>query len=156
MQMHLQYMQQAIEMAQKSVSVGGGPFGAVVVQNGKIVASEHNQVTLTCDPTAHAEVVAIRSACRQLGRFNLSDCQLYTSCFPCPMCIGAIYWAHVGKVWYASTPVDAAQAGFDDQFIYEELALPIGKRQVSLVQLAPPETGNEFVLWRVKLDRIDY
>lgn len=154
--MMLQYMQQAIEMAQKSVMVGGGPFGAVIVQNDQVIAAEHNQVTLTCDPTAHAEVVAIRAACRQLGRFNLADCQLYTSCFPCPMCIGAIYWAHVGQVFYASTALDAAAAGFDDQFIYEELALPLVQRQIPLIQLAPSAAGSEFALWRVKLDRIDY
>jgi tRNA(Arg) A34 adenosine deaminase TadA len=123
--LHEQFMRRAIELAQQGVdSSAGGPFGCVVVKDGKIVAEGCNQVTSTMDPTAHAEVVAIRNACRALETFQLDDCEIYTSCEPCPMCLGAIYWARPARIFYAATREDAAAAGFDDDFIYEE----IGKR----------------------------
>jgi tRNA(Arg) A34 adenosine deaminase TadA len=150
-------MQEAIALSLKSVRSGkGGPFGAVVVKSGEIIASGHNQVTSTNDPTAHAEVVAIREACQVLRSFQLTGCELYTSCEPCPMCLGAIYWARPDRVYYANSKVDAAEIGFDDQFIYDELDLPIPKRQLPITQIMRDEALIAFQEWADKADKVKY
>ncbi len=134
----------------------GGPFGAVVVRQGKIVGRGWNQVTSTNDPTAHAEVTAIRDACRRLKTFQLDDCELYTSCEPCPMCLAAIYWARFKKVFYGNTRQDAARINFDDAFIYREVARPIARRKIPMKQLLRPEALTAFTEWLEKADRIAY
>ena len=152
-----QFMQKAIALSQESVRLGkGGPFGAIIVKEGKIIAQGQNQVTSTNDPTAHAEIVAIREACRILETFQLQGCELYTSCEPCPMCLGAIYWARLHKVYYANTKVDAAQIGFDDQFIYEELQLPLAQRHLPMIQLMSNEASIAFQEWIEKTDKVEY
>ena len=151
------FMQEAIALSLKSVRSGkGGPFGAVVVKDGEIIASGHNQVTSTNDPTAHAEVVAIREACKVLRSFQLTACELYTSCEPCPMCMGAIYWARPDRVYYANTKADAAKIGFDDQFIYDELDLLISKRQLPITQIMRDEALIAFQEWTDKADKVEY
>jgi guanine deaminase len=151
------FMQEAIELSLKSVQSGeGGPFGAVIVKQGKVIARGYNRVTSTNDPTAHAEVVAIREACKVLNSFQLTDCELYTSCEPCPMCLGAIYWARPDRVYYANTKVDAAEIGFDDQFIYEELDLPIGDRKLPMIQMMRDEALAAFRAWAEKTDKVEY
>lgn len=151
------FMQEAIALSLKSVRSGkGGPFGAVVVKDGEIIASGHNQVTSTNDPTAHAEVVAIREACKVLRSFQLTGCELYTSCEPCPMCMGAIYWARPDRVYYANTKADAAKIGFDDQFIYDELDLVISKRQLPITQIMRDEALIAFQEWTDKADKVKY
>jgi guanine deaminase len=154
--MDQKFILRAIELAKLSISKGGGPFGAVVTRNGSIVAENHNHVTLNNDPTAHAEVMAIRDACQKLETFDLQGCELYTSCYPCPMCLGAIYWAHIDKVWYASLPQDAAAAGFDDQFIYDELAKGDKERKVQFERLVVKEGGDEFNLWQDARSKVNY
>jgi tRNA(Arg) A34 adenosine deaminase TadA len=134
----------------------GGPFGAVVVRRGRIVGRGWNQVTSTNDPTAHAEVSAIRDACARLGTFQLADCELYTSCEPCPMCLAAIYWARLRKVYYGNTRRDAARIEFDDEFIYREVAAPIGRRKIPMKQLLRAEALAAFSEWAAKADRIRY
>ncbi len=144
-------------MSRHSIQSGlGGPFGAVVVKDGEIVAKAHNQVTSTNDPTAHAEVVAIREACKALNTFQLTGCEIYTSCEPCPMCMGAIYWARPDRVYYANTKVDAAKIGFDDQFIYEELEVPIADRKLSMTQMMQKEALEVFQEWDEKTDKVEY
>ncbi|HIK31918.1 MAG TPA: nucleoside deaminase [Oscillatoriales cyanobacterium M59_W2019_021] len=150
-------MQTAIDLSLYSIRSGkGGPFGAIIVKNGAIIATGHNQVTSTNDPTAHAEIVAIREACRILQNFQLTGCELYTSCEPCPMCLGAIYWARLDRVYYANTKTDAAQIGFDDRFIYEELDLPMGDRHLPMVQLMRQEALAAFLEWNRKMDKVEY
>ena len=134
----------------------GGPFGAVVVREGKIVGRGWNQVTSTNDPTAHAEVTAIRDACRRLKTFQLDDCELYTSCEPCPMCLAAIYWARLKKIYFANTRQDAAEIEFDDDFIYREVALPIGERKIPMKQISRRDALKAFAEWRGKADKIRY
>lgn len=134
----------------------GGPFGAVVVRNGKIVGRGWNQVTSTNDPTAHAEMVAIRDACKRLKTFQLDDCELYTSCEPCPMCLSAIYWARFQKVYFGNTRKDAARIDFDDDLIYREVAAPIAKRKIPMKQLLRPEALVVFKAWAAKTDRVRY
>lgn len=134
----------------------GGPFGAVVVRNGKIVGRGWNQVTSTNDPTAHAEVTAIRAACKKLKTFQLDDCELYTSCEPCPMCLAAIYWARFQKVYYANTRKDAAKIEFDDDLIYREVARPIARRKIPMKQLLRVEALKVFVEWKSKTDKVVY
>lgn len=152
-----QLMAQAIFLAQESVRSGkGGPFGAVIAKEGKIIAQAHNQVTSVNDPTAHAEILAIRAACQVLKTFQLKGCELYTSCEPCPMCLGAIYWARIDKVYYANTKEDAAQIGFNDQFIYEELKLPLSQRHLPMIQLMSTEASHAFQEWREKIDKVEY
>lgn len=150
------FMELAIRLAVENVAAGGGPFGAVVVRDGKVVATGVNRVTATKDPTAHAEVVAIRNACAQLGAFQLDGCEVYASCEPCPMCLGALYWARPKAIYYASTQVDAAEAGFDDRFIYEELGRPPDARKLPMTRLSPPTTGDEFTHWKASPQRVDY
>ena len=150
-------MQEAIRLSIENMRAGnGGPFGAVVVKDGKIIARGFNQVTSSNDPTAHAEVVAIREACKVLNSFQLEDCEIYTSCEPCPMCLGAIYWARPSKMYYANTKKDAANIGFDDQFIYEELDLPLDKRQLAAEQLLQDEAIVAFKEWEEKTNKIEY
>jgi tRNA(Arg) A34 adenosine deaminase TadA len=134
----------------------GGPFGAVVVRKGKIVGRGSNQVTSANDPTAHAEIVAIRAACQRLKTFQLDECELYTSCEPCPMCLSAIYWARLANVFYGNTRKDAARIDFDDDFIYREVALPIGKRTLKMKQLLHDEALAAFAEWQRKTDRVLY
>jgi tRNA(Arg) A34 adenosine deaminase TadA len=134
----------------------GGPFGAVVVRNGKVVGRGFNQVTAANDPTAHAEIVAIRAACQRLKTFQLDDCDLYTSCEPCPMCLSAIYWARLRRVFYGNTRQDAARIAFDDDFIYREVALPIRKRALKMKQLLRDEALAAFAEWQRKTNRILY
>jgi tRNA(Arg) A34 adenosine deaminase TadA len=155
--MNGKFMREAIRLSIQMMRRGkGGPFGAVVVQNGNVVGRGSNQVTSTNDPTAHAEILAIRQACKRLKTFRLDDCDLYTSCEPCPMCLSAIYWARLGRVFYANTRQDAARIDFDDDFIYREVALPIGKRKLNMKQLLHDEALAAFAEWQQKTDRIMY
>jgi guanine deaminase len=152
-----EFMREAIRLSIEKMNAGhGGPFGAVIVRNGQIIARGFNNVTSSNDPTAHAEVDAIRKACAALGTHQLTDCELYTSCEPCPMCLGAIYWARPRKVYFGNTKHDAAQAGFDDQFIYEELAIPLQQRAIPMEQLLRSEALTAFQEWQKKEDRMDY
>ncbi|MCI0624300.1 MAG: nucleoside deaminase [Acidobacteria bacterium] len=151
------YMTRAIELATGNAQSGrGGPFAAVVVKDAKILAEGTNLVTSTNDPTAHAEVVAIRKACRLLGDFQLRGCDVYTSCEPCPMCLGAIYWARPARVYFASTAGDAAAAGFDDSLIYEQLRVPFAQRRIPMIQLMREEARAAFRVWEEQPDKTFY
>lgn len=149
-------MREAIRLADESVQNGGGPFGAVIVRNGEIVAGSANSVTRDNDPTAHAEVNTIRQACRKLGTFDLSDCVIYTSCEPCPMCLGAIYWAHISRIYYGNTKKDAADIDFADDFIYKELEQHKEARVVPAIPLLRNEALKTFRAWEEKQDKIEY
>ncbi len=149
-------MRRAIRLAEQSVAEGGGPFGAVIAREGELIAEASNHVVPHCDPTAHAEVNCIREACRKLGTFNLEGCEIYTSCEPCPMCLGAIYWAHLDKIYYANDRKDAAAIGFDDDFIYRELDLPVERRQKQMELLLPEEAKKAFEMWEQKSDKDEY
>lgn len=150
-------MREAIKLSIEKMRAGvGGPFGAVIVKDGEIIARGFNKVTSTNDPTAHAEVVAIREACEKLGTFQLDDCELYTSCEPCPMCLGAIYWARPKKVYYGNTKADAADIDFDDQFIYDELELAMGDRKLPMIPLLREEALSAFKEWKEKTDKVEY
>lgn len=153
---HEQLIERAIRLSVENVAQGGGPFGAVVARGGEIVAEGVNRVTALNDPTAHAEVQAIRLAAQRLGRFDLSDCELYASCEPCPMCLGAIYWARLARLYYAATQHDAARAGFDDALIYREMALAPSLRRLPTASLSREEALEAFRRWREQADRIDY
>jgi guanine deaminase len=156
MQSEKDFMQLAIRLATENVHSGGGPFGAVVVSNGEVVATGVNRVTADNDPTAHAEVNAIREACRALGTFQLPGCVLYTSCEPCPMCLGAIYWVRLDSVYYGNTCHDAAEVGFDDSLIYEELKTPHGDRKLPMVRLLPDTAIESFRLWAQHQSKVAY
>jgi tRNA(Arg) A34 adenosine deaminase TadA len=150
-------MQKAIELATQNVTSGrGGPFGAVVVRNGQVVATGVNLVTSTNDPTAHAEVVAIRAACNVLGDFQLTGCEVYTSCEPCPMCLAAIYWARCAAIYFGNTADDAAAAGFDDSFLYAEIARPLDQRKIPIERLLGKEAIVSFDTWRAQEAKIKY
>jgi len=150
-------MRRAVALSAEKMRAGfGGPFGAVVARNGRIVAEGYNQVTANYDPTAHAEVMAIREACRELGSFSLQGCEMYTSCEPCPMCLGAIYWARLDRVYYANTRADAAAIGFDDAHIYRELDKPIDGRTVPFIRIDSDEARRIFQEWLEKPDKIPY
>ena len=152
-----QFMRRAIRLAQEGIDANaGGPFGAIVVKDGEIIGEGNNRVTSTNDPTAHAEVVAIRNACEKLETFQLDGCVIYTSCEPCPMCLGAIYWARPARVFYAATREDAANIGFDDQFIYEEIEKAFEHRQMKLVNLMRDEGLMVFENWANKTDKTKY
>ena len=151
-----QLMMRAIKLSEESVENGGGPFGAVIARNGEIVAEASNSVTPDCDPTAHAEVNAIRKAARATGSYDLSGCEIYTSCEPCPMCLGAIYWAHLDKVYYANDRKDAARIGFDDDFIYKELELKPADRHKPSEILMAGEAKRAFEMWQEKGDKMEY
>ncbi|HFA48037.1 MAG TPA: nucleoside deaminase [Bacteroidetes bacterium] len=154
---HEDFMKEAIGLALDGMRNGtGGPFGAVVVKGGKIIGRGNNRVSSSNDPTAHAEIVAIREACQQLGHFQLDDCIIYTSCEPCPMCLGAIYWARPIKIYYACTKVDAAAIDFDDDFIYKELELPLEERKVPAIQLLREEGLVAFDEWKNMEDKVVY
>jgi tRNA(Arg) A34 adenosine deaminase TadA len=151
------FMARAIQLSLDNVLSGqGGPFGAVVVKNGNIVAEGVNRVTSTSDPTAHAEVVAIRSACAKLGVFQLNDCEIYTSCEPCPMCLGAIYWARLDRIYFGNLATDASKIGFDDSFIYEQFARPLGQRSIPVVQMMSEQALAAFHAWQEKAGKIPY
>lgn len=149
-------MREAIRLSVDNVRNGGGPFGAVIARDGKIVATGVNRVTPDCDPTAHAEVSAIRAACKELGTFDLSGCEIYSSCEPCPMCLGAIYWAHLDKLYFGNNKHDAAEIGFDDAFIYEELDLKPADRRLPSEVLLPDEAIAAFNDWKNKADKVEY
>lgn len=154
---HADYLRKAIEVARKGMQTGkGGPFGALIVRDGAIIASSSNRVTSTNDPTAHAEVMAIREACQHLGHFQLRGCTLYTSCEPCPMCLGAIYWARPDRVYFAARHSDAAKADFDDQFIYRELEKLPADRSIAMVELLREEAVNLFDEWNQMEKKIPY
>lgn len=154
---HEEFMRIAIALSIENVSENiGGPFGAVVVKDGKLIAKSANKVTTTNDPTAHAEVSAIRLACQELNTFDLNGCIIYTSCEPCPMCLGAIYWSRIKTIYYANTKADAAHIGFDDQFIYEELDKPMEKRTLPIMQMMRDEGMEAFRLWETSPMRIEY
>ncbi len=151
------FIKRAAELAGYAVSHGlGGPFGAVVVKNGAIVGEGYNKVTSSNDPTAHAEIVAIRDACLHLGTFQLSDCEIYSSCEPCPMCMGAIYWARPRCLYYGATRHHAADAGFDDAFFYREIALPEAERKIPAIYLEDHDSIEVFNLWKISENKIDY
>jgi tRNA(Arg) A34 adenosine deaminase TadA len=150
------FMREAIHMADESVRNGGGPFGAVIVKDGEIIAKSSNSVTLDNDPTAHAEINTIRLACHRLGTIDLSGCVIFTSCEPCPMCLGAIYWSHLDAVYYGNDRKDAAKVNFDDEFIYLELEKPIGKRTIPFRPMLKREALKSFKLWREKEDKTTY
>lgn len=150
-------MEKAISQSLEGMEKGdGGPFGALVVKGNTLISMGNNQVITRNDPTAHAEVVAIRKACRELGTFDLSGCELYTSCEPCPMCLGAIYWARLDKVYFAGTREDAARAGFDDQFIYDEIQVALDQRKIPMVPLMRKEALTAFEAWKNKTDKKAY
>lgn len=152
-----EFMLEAIEMSKRCLLTGkGGPFGAVIVKNGKIIGRGSNSVTINNDPTAHAEIMAIRDACKNLNDFQLEDCEIYTSCEPCPMCLGAIYWARPAKLYYAADKYDASDAGFDDSFIYEEIDLPYEKRKIKTEQHDQKDAVQVFESWKELSNKIEY
>ncbi|MFC0272797.1 nucleoside deaminase [Metabacillus herbersteinensis] len=154
---NIDFMKNAINVASENVlSNHGGPFGAIVVKDGKIIGIGRNEVTATNDPTAHAEMQAIRAACHYINSFQLLDCDIYTSCEPCPMCIGAIYWARPRAVYYACTKDEAAKIGFDDQFIYEQLSLPIEQRKLKMQQIIPDQSDLPFRTWENSRGKVNY
>ena len=151
-----EFMKRAIELSIESVNKGGGPFGCVIVKNEKIVSEGSNKVTSTNDPTAHGEIVAIREACKKLNNFNLSESELYSTCEPCPMCLSAIYWAHIDKIYYANTREDARKIDFDDSLIYSELQRNIHERRIPMIQMMRNEALKAFELWNKKTDKVKY
>ncbi len=150
------FMIKAIELSIKSAETIGGPFGCVIVKDNKIISEGSNKVTLTNDPTAHGEIVAIREACLKLNTFNLSGCELYSSCEPCPMCLSAIYWSHIEKIFYANTRNDAKNIDFDDSFIYSEINKKIEDRRIQMTQMLRDEALKAFKIWDNKVDKIKY
>lgn len=154
--MDASFLQQAIELALDNVRRNGGPFGALVVKDGIVIATGANQVARTNDPTAHAEVVAIREACRVLGDFQLAGCDIYSSCEPCPMCLGAIYWARPARVYFAATQTDAAMAGFDDAHIYRQIAVPPEQRTIPMIHVKSGESSRPFQEWTSRQGKVEY
>ena len=150
------FMKRAIELSENSANGTGGPFGSVIVKDEKIIAEASNEVTFTNDPTAHAEIVAIRKACKNLNTFNLSDCDIYTSCEPCPMCLSAIYWSHINTIYYANTREDAKKINFDDSMIYSEFTKKIEDRKIPIKQMLREEALKAFEIWDKKKDKIEY
>jgi len=150
------FMLKAIGLSIKSAETIGGPFGCVIVKNNKIISEGSNKVTSTNDPTAHGEIVAIREACLKLNTFNLSGCELYSTCEPCPMCLSAIYWSHIDKIFYANTRDDAKNIDFDDSFIYSEINKKIGDRKIQMIQMLRDEALKAFKIWDEKVDKIKY
>ncbi len=157
MQANLDFMQMAIDLATENVTSGaGGPFGAVVVRDGKVIATGVNCVTTNNDPTAHAEVTAVREACRVLGTFQLTGCEVYTSCEPCPMCLAAIYWSRCAAIYFGNTAKNAADAGFDDSFLYNEVKKPHAERTIPTLQLLPERAIVSFNTWCERTEKIEY
>ncbi|MFA5919706.1 MAG: nucleoside deaminase [Methylococcaceae bacterium] len=155
--MHKEYLQQAIALASENVTLGhGGPYGAIIVKDSQLIAASGNKVTCTLDPTAHAEIAAIRLACIKLNDFQLHNCILYSSCEPCPMCLGAIYWARLAKVYYACSRFDAAAANFDDSFIYDEILVPPSERSIPMHHLNLANALQPFNIWTEKSDKVVY
>ena len=150
------FMLKAIELSIKSAETIGGPFGCVIVKDNKIISEGSNKVTSTNDPTAHGEIVAIREACLKLNTFNLSGCELYSTCEPCPMCLSAIYWSHIDRVFYANTRDDAKNIDFDDSFIYSEINKKIEDRKIQMIQMHRDEALKAFKIWDEKVDKIKY
>ena len=150
------FMLRAIELSRISVKTNGGPFGCVIVKNNQIIAEGLNEVTKTNDPTAHAEIVTIRKACNELKNFHLKGTEIYTSCEPCPMCLSAIYWSHIDKIYFGNTRIEAAKIGFDDNFIYDELLMDLAKRKIPSQQLNQNEAIKAFQEWELKTDKIEY
>jgi len=150
------FMRRAIELSLESVKKGGGPFGAVITKNGEIISESSNQVTVLNDPTAHAEISAIREAARKLNTFDLSGCEIYASCEPCPMCLGAIYWARIDRVFFANTRADAENIGFDDSVIYKEISRPLRERSIEFRQLLREEALEAFRAWEAFEDKVEY
>jgi len=150
------FMLRAIELSIKSAETIGGPFGSVIVKDNKIISEGSNKVTSTNDPTAHGEIVAIREACLKLNTFNLSGCELYSTCEPCPMCLSAIYWSHIDKIFYANTRDDAKNIDFDDSFIYSEINKKIEDRKIQMIQMHRDEALKAFKIWDEKVDKIKY
>ena len=151
-----EFMKIAIELSIESVNKNGGPFGCVIVKDNKIIAKGSNKVTSTNDPTAHGEIVAIREACKKLNNFNLEECELYSNCEPCPMCLSAIYWARIKKIYFANTREDARKIDFDDSFIYSELKKNMDERKISMIQIMRNEALKAFELWDKKKDKVKY
>ena len=149
-------MQKAIDISLENIKNGGGPFGAVIAKDGQIIATGANRVTAENDPTSHAEIKAIRNACQYLKTFDLSGCTIYSSCEPCPMCLSAIYWAHIDKIFYGNNKHDAAEIGFDDSYIYNELELPVDKRSKAMTELLSDEAIKAFTLWMNTDDKTEY
>lgn len=155
--MHREFLQQAIDLAVENARSGqGGPYGAIIVKDNRLIAASGNKVTSTIDPTAHAEVMAIRLACKKLNDFQLQGCILYSSCEPCPMCLGAIYWARLAKVYYACSRHDAAAANFDDSFIYDEISVLPHERRIAMLHLNLPNAMQPFNIWAEKSDKVLY
>jgi len=151
------FMREAIRLSMENVQSGnGGPFGTVIVKNGKIIATGANEVTKSNDPTAHAEMIAIRNACEKLNSFQLDGCDIYCSCEPCPMCLGAIYWARPKSIYFANSKKDAAEINFDDNFIYQEIKLPIHERKLTITQLLRDEAQSVFLQWQESENKIEY
>lgn len=150
-------MEKAISLSGENIkNEKGGPFGAVIVKNGEIIATGVNRVTAVNDPTAHAEIEAIRAACKTLNTFILEDCEIYSSCEPCPMCLSAIYWARIGKIYYANSRADAAYINFDDEFLYEEIVKSHDQRKIPMIQIMQEEARKVFAEWEIKHDKIHY
>ena len=149
-------MKRAIELSIESVNKGGGPFGCIIVKDGKIVSEGLNKVTSTNDPTAHGEIVAIREACKKINNFSLSGCELYSTCEPCPMCLSAIYWARIDKIYYANTRKDAQKIDFDDSLIYSEFKKSIAERKIPMIQMMRADALKAFEMWNKKKDKIKY
>ena len=154
--MRKEFMKRAIKLSLESVNKNGGPFGCIIVKENKIVAEGSNKVTSSNDPTAHGEIVAIREACKNLNTFTLAGCELYSSCEPCPMCLSAIYWARIGKIYYANTRDDAKKIDFDDSLIYSEFNKNINERKIPMVQIMRDEALKAFDLWDKKKDKVKY
>lgn len=151
-----EFIEEALKLAVKNVSNGGGPFGAVITRDGRIISTGENRVTANNDPTAHAEIQAIRAACDRLGTFDLSGCTLYSSCEPCPMCLGAIYWAHISNVFYAANQYEAAEAGFDDSIIYREFEADVRDRMIPIQRVYTDNRGKPFDAWRENQNKVKY
>ena len=153
----VEFLNKSIELSRKNIIENvGGPFGAIITKNGKVIAEGSNQVTSTNDPTAHAEMVAIRKACQALNTFDLEGCEIYSSCEPCPMCLSAIYWARLDKIYFANSRQDAANIGFDDDFIYQEIPKPLESRKLSCVHVSSEDAKSVFQEWQNKSDKIEY
>ena len=152
----IDFMKKAIDLSIQNIKDNGGPFGCIIVKDNNIIAEGVNRVTFNNDPTAHAEIVAIRNACGKLNTFNLEGCELYSSCEPCPMCLSAIYWSHIDKVYYGNSREDAAKIQFDDKFIYDELSLKMSERKIPISQISRDEAIKAFNLWENEEHKIKY
>ena len=153
---YIDFMKRAIELSIQNIKNNGGPFGCVIVKENKIIAEGVNRVTHNNDPTAHAEIIAIRNACEKLNTFNLKGCELYTSCEPCPMCLSAIYWSHIDKIYYGNSRLDASKIGFDDDFIYNELNKELSSRKIPMEQIYQIEAKKAFIDWENTIDKVEY